>query len=137
MSNTKPVLILAIITVIGAVVGLIAINPFSGASVQANQGAITGAQKWEYCAITSAFVESGNFGPRGKAVIRYFSHGGVREEIVEFSPSMSIGERKFELGDDALAIAIARLGSQRWEMVSTESGTDNAFKPIYFKRPMP
>jgi hypothetical protein len=59
----------------------------------------------------------------------------MREEIVEFAPS--IGERKFDLGDEALAIALARLGFQRWEMVSKESSADGAVKPIYFKRPMP
>jgi len=135
MSKTKQVLILAIIAAAVIAGGAIPINPPSNSSAQVNQGDKSGARMWEYCAITNAFVEGSNFGRRGKATIHYFSHGGVREEIVEFAPG--IGERRFDLGDDALAVAIARLGSQRWEMVSKESGTDGAFKPIYFKRPMP
>jgi hypothetical protein len=135
MSKTKQVLILVIIAAAVIAGRAIPINLTSNSSVQANQGEKSGARMWEYCAITNAFIEKGNFGSRGKAVIHYFNGGGVREEIVEFAPS--IGERKFDLGDEALAIAIARLGFQRWEMVSKESGADGAFKPIYFKRPMP
>jgi hypothetical protein len=135
MSKTKQVLILAIIAAAVIVGRAIPINPPSTSSAQANQGDKSGARMWEYCAIINAFDEGSSFGRRGKAIIHYFSHGGVREEIVEFAPD--IGERKFGLGDDALAVAIARLGSQRWEMVSKESGADGAFKPIYFKRPMP
>ena len=135
MSKTQLVLILAIIAAAVIAGRAIPINLSSAPSVQANQGDKRGIRMWEHCAITNAFVESGSFGPRGKAVMRYFGHGGVREEIVDFAPSF--GERKFDLGDDALAIAIARLGSQRWEMVSKESDADGAFKPIYFKRPMP
>jgi hypothetical protein len=135
MNKTKQILILAVIAVTVIAWRLIPINLSSTSSVQANQGDKSGAQTWEYCAITNAFNESGNFGPRGKAVIRYFNPGGVREDIIEFAPSF--GERKFSLEEDALSIAIARLGYQKWEMVSKESGADGAFKPIYFKRPMP
>lgn len=135
MSRTKQVLILAIIAAAVIAGRAIPINPPSTSSAQVNQGDKSGARMWEYCAITNAFNEGGNFGRRGKAIIHYFNPGGVREEIVEFAPG--IGERKFDLGSDALAVAIARLGNQRWEMVSKESGTDGAFKPIYFKRPMP
>ncbi|MCI0388283.1 MAG: hypothetical protein MOB07_05905 [Acidobacteria bacterium] len=135
MSKAKQVLILAIIAAAVIAGRAIPIDLTSTSFVQANQGDKSGPRMWEYCAITNAFVESGNFGSRGKAVIRYFNHGGLREEIVEFAPF--IGERKFDLGDDALAIAIAKLGSQRWEMVSKEPDTDGKFKPIYFKRSTP
>jgi hypothetical protein len=135
MSKTKQILILAFITAAVIAGRAIPINPPSTSSAQTNQGDKSGARMWEYCAITNAFDEGSNFGRRGKAIIHYFNLGGVREEIVEFAPG--IGERKFDLGDDVLAVAIARLGIQRWEMVSKESGTDGAFKPIYFKRPMP
>jgi hypothetical protein len=135
MSKTKQVFILAIIAAAVIFWRLIPIDLTSTSSVEAYQGEKRSEQRWEYCAITNAFVESGNFGSRGKAVIRYFNPGGLREEIVEFAPGF--GERKFELGDDALSIAIARLGFQRWEMVSKEPDTDGKFRPIYFKRAMP
>jgi hypothetical protein len=135
MSKTKQVLILVIIAAAVIAGRAIPINPPSTSSAQANQGDKSGVQMWEYCAITNTFDEGSNFDRRGKAIIHYFSPGGVREEIVEFAPG--IGERKFGLVDDALAVAIARLGIQRWEMVSKESGADGAFKPIYFKRPRP
>ena len=135
MSKTRQVLILAIIAAAVIAGRAITINPSSTSSAQANQGDKSGARMWEYCAITNAFDEGSNFDRRGKAIIHYFNPGGVREEIVEFAPGF--GERKFDLGADALAVAIARLGNQRWEMVSKESGADGAFKPIYFKRPMP
>jgi hypothetical protein len=134
MSKTKQVLILAIIAAAVIVGRAIPINPPSTSSAQANQGG-SGAQKWEYCAITNAFTYNGAFGFRGKAVIRYFTPAGVREEAVEFAPS--IGERKFGLEEEAISMAIARLGYQKWEMVSKEPGTDGAFKPIYFKRSLP
>jgi hypothetical protein len=134
MSKTRQILILAVIAAAATAGGLIAINPFSDSSVQANQGG-SGAQRWEYCAITRVFTDTSGFGLRGKAVIRYFTNGGVREEVIEFAPD--IGGRKFGLVDDALSIAIARLGNQKWEMVSKESDADREFKPIYFKRPLP
>jgi hypothetical protein len=135
MSKTKQVLILAVIAAAAIAWRVIPINLTSTSSVQANQGDKSGARMWEYCAITNAFTDGGNFGPRGKAVIRYFTHGGVREEVVEFTPS--IGERKSSLEENAISIAIARRGYQKWEMLSKESGADGAFKAIYFKRSMP
>ena len=90
---------------------------------------------WEYCAITRVFDDSDNFNRRGKAVISYFSFGGMREQIVEFVPG--IGEKNIDPRDEALARALARLGAERWEMVSKESDTDGKFKPFYFKRPNP
>jgi hypothetical protein len=135
MSKTKQVLILVIIT--AAVVAGMAIkmNLTSTSSVQANQGPGGGVRTWEYCAITYAFAEGDSFNLRGKAVIRYFTFGGVRELTVEFVPG--IGEKNIDPRDAALARAIARLGSERWEMVSKEPDTDGKFSPIYFKRPNP
>jgi len=135
MSRAKQVLILVIIA--AAVVAGMAIkmNLTSTSSVQANQGAGGGVRTWEYCAITRVSDESDNFNRKGKAVIRYFSFGGVREQIVEFVPG--IGEKNVDPRDEALARALARLGAERWEMVSKESDTEGKFKPFYFKRPNP
>jgi hypothetical protein len=136
MSKTKQVLILVIIAA-GVIAGrAITMNLTSTSSVQANQGVGGGVRTWwEYCAITGVSDESDNFNRKGKAVIRYFGPGGVREQIVEFVPS--IGEKNIDPRDEALARAIARLGAERWEMVSKESDTDGKFKPFYFKRPNP
>jgi hypothetical protein len=135
MSKTKQVLILVIIAT-AVVAGMaIKMNLTSTSSVQANQGAGGGVRRWEYCAITRVSEENDNFNRKGKAVIRYFNFGGVREQIVEFVPG--IGENNIDVRDAALARALARLGSERWEMVSKESDTDGKFKPIYFKRPNP
>jgi hypothetical protein len=135
MSKIKQILILVIIA--AAVVAGMAIkmNLTSTSSVQANQGAGGGVRTWEYCAITRVSDESDNFNRKGKAVIRYFGFGGVREQVVEFVPG--IGEKNTDPRDEALARALARLGSERWEMVSKESDTDGKFKPFYFKRPNP
>jgi hypothetical protein len=135
MSKIKQILILVIIA--AAVVAGMAIkmNLTSTSSVQANQGAGGGVRTWEYCAIIRVSDESDNFNRKGKAVIRYFGFGGVREQVVEFVPG--IGEKNTDPRDEALARALARLGSERWEMVSKQSDTDGKFKPFYFKRPNP
>jgi hypothetical protein len=135
MSKAKQVLILVIIA--AAVVAGMAIkmNLISTSSVQANQAAGGGVRTWEYCAITRVSDESDNFNRKGKAFIRYFGFGGVREQIVEFVPG--IGEKHLDPRDEALARALARLGAERWEMVSKESDTEGKFKPFYFKRPNP
>jgi hypothetical protein len=135
MSNTKQVFISAIIAAIATAVGLIAINPIGGSSVQANQGGRGSAQKWEYCAIISAGLGTGNSSDRGVAVIRYFFQaGGLKEETVEFVPDA--GKRNFFLTDEALDKAIAKLGDEGWEMVLKEPDTEDRPRTIfYFKRP--
>jgi hypothetical protein len=135
MSKTKQVLILTIITVIGSAVGLIAINPFGGSSVQANQGGRSGAQKWEYCAITSASTVGGSFGERAVTTIQYFQAGGWREETVEVVPD--IGKSLSREGREAMAKALAKLGDEGWEMVLKEPDLENRARGgiFYFKRP--
>jgi hypothetical protein len=135
MSKTKQVLILGAIAAAVIAGRAIPMNLTSTSSARANQGAGGGVRTWEYCAITGVFDESDNFNRRGKAVIRYFSFGGAREQIVEFVPG--IGEKNVDPRDEALARALARLGAERWEMVSKESDTEGKFKPFYFKRPNP
>ncbi|HKQ73011.1 MAG TPA: hypothetical protein VJ810_04730 [Blastocatellia bacterium] len=132
MSRAKQGLILAIIATAVIAGRALPIDLTSTSFVQANQVNLVNARTFEYCAITNAFAEGDNFNRRGKAVIRYFRHGGVREEVVEFVPG--IGDRKFDLKDEALAKAITKLGFERWEMVSKEPDTDGKFKPFYFKR---
>jgi hypothetical protein len=125
MSKTKQVLILAVIAAVSAAVGMIANNLFGASSVQANQGGRSGAQKWEYCAITNVYWSDNNIGVRPVAVIRYFQAGGEKEETVEFAPDFG---KSAELRD-ALAKAIAKLGDQGWEMFLKDPDGR------YFKRP--
>jgi hypothetical protein len=132
MNITKQVLIFAFIAATVIAVMATPINPTATTSTQQNQGAMNRIRTWEYCAITNAFTVEDSFGLRGKAVIRYFRYGGVREETVEFAPG--IAEKNIDLRDDALAKAMAKLGAERWEMVSKEPNTDGKFKPFYFKR---
>jgi len=135
MSKTKQALILAIIAAVGAAVGMIAINQFSGSSVQANQGGRSGAQKWEYCAITNVDTSEGSFGARGRATIRYFYAGGGKEETVEFVPDFGKKIEYYFIENGALSKAIAKLGDEGWEMVSKEPVTENTTRHIfYFKR---
>jgi hypothetical protein len=127
MSKTRQILILAIIGA-GAAAGLLAINPFRTSSVQANQAGTSGAQKWEYCAITNVTWASGGLSSRPVAVIRYFQVGGEKEEAVEFAPAIgkSAGLK------DACNKAIAKLGDEGWEMILR--APDNGYV-FYFKRP--
>lgn len=138
MNKTKQVLILAIIAAVTTISGLIAVNPFGVPFVQANQGGGSGAQKWEYCAITNVSWSGGNLSSRGLATIRYFQASGSKEETVEFVPDFGQrGEyRIYEHG--ALSKAIAKLGDEGWEMVLKEPDPDPAQRPrniYYFKRP--
>ena len=133
MNITKQFLIFAFIAATVIAVKAIPINPTATPSAQQNQGVMDRIRTWEYCAITDAFTAEDSFGLRGKAVIRYFRHGGVREETVEFAPG--VGERNIDFRAEALAKAMAKLGAERWEMVSKESDIDGKFKPFYFKRP--
>src|SRR5262245_46985009 len=128
MSKTKQILILAITAAAAAACGLIAFNSFSGSSVQANQVRRSGAQKWEYCAITKVYRPDGQIGlreVRDIAVIRYFQIGGAKEETVEFisdnGDTKIIGLGRDMLGGrNVFAKAVAKLGDEGWEMVLME-----------------
>jgi hypothetical protein len=136
MSKTKQILILATVLAVVAAVGVIAINPFGVSPVQANQGGRSSAQKWEHCAIIGASFSGGGFNTRGVATIRYFQGEGWKEETVDFVPD--IGQRRYEhrlYENGALAKAIAKLGDEGWEMVSTNQDKNDNVSSIYFKRP--
>jgi hypothetical protein len=134
MSKTKQIFILTIIIAVAAIAGrTTANNPIAVSPVHADQGASSGAQKWEYCAITAAYYVGGNFGDRGNAVVRYFQVGGAKDEFVELVPD--IGKKNVDYGREVLAKAIAKLGNEGWEMVTKEADWDTNFRPFYFKRP--
>jgi hypothetical protein len=136
MSRTKQVLILAVILAGAVAGGVIAINPFGPSSVQANQGGRGSAQKWEHCAITNASFSGGGFNTRGVATIRYFQADGWKEEAVDFVPDLGYKRYEHRLYENgAMSKAIAKLGDEGWEMVSTNQDSNYNVSSIYFKRP--
>jgi hypothetical protein len=75
-------------------------------------------QKWEYCAIIGMGVQGRDLHTNYPAII-YFTSKGRR-----------IAEIKGHGQEEQLAIAVAELGEQGWEMVG-------AHGMIFFKRPIP
>jgi hypothetical protein len=85
------------------------------------------AQQWEYCALSrTAFVGSQN--RPGTYWISYFNADGARVETFQETATERNG----------MAKAIAKLGTQGWELVATGKLDVRAGDPIdamYFKRP--
>src|SRR5689334_7363458 len=106
--------------------------------------------KWEYCAISSSgTLREGDFAV-GYATIVYFDASGNREENVK-KQGESVAVRDISATSQAydnakhkaLAITIAQLGDQGWEMVGQlpfngyfRSGSEEP-TAIYFKRTKP
>ena len=100
-------------------------------------------QKWEYCAI----INSGNMNENelavGYATIVYFDRSGSREENVKIQGERvgtPITNEYQRAKQKALAITIAQLGGQGWEMVGQlpyngyfRSGVEEP-TALYFKR---
>jgi hypothetical protein len=134
VDKAKQSFILALIFVAVVIISRgFVIDPFTDSRVQANQ--VSGAQRWEYCAITSVHYAGDNFGSRWVAAIRYYQASGSKETLVEFVPELGRSAVGRDYGEEALAKAIAKLGNEGWEMVTKESQVDSNFKPFYFKRP--
>jgi hypothetical protein len=79
-------------------------------------------QKWEYCAITGISLTSGGrLLANRERTIHYFNERGVRIVNVNVEDP------------DSLALAIAGMGAEGWEMVGCGNvGSDSHM--IYFKR---
>jgi hypothetical protein len=84
-------------------------------------------QQWEYCALSrSAFIGSQN--RPGTYWVSYFNDGGVKVETFQENATERNGMGK----------AIAKLGTQGWELVGAGKLDVRAGDPIeamYFKRP--
>ncbi|MBD0324822.1 MAG: hypothetical protein ICV68_00235 [Pyrinomonadaceae bacterium] len=117
-------------------------------------------KKWEYCAVTNAYLAvTGESADKyvGRASICYFQLSGCRREEVRFeliyadflreaganpNPNYNRYAAGVRAAESALSKAIAQLGEDGWEMVgetpidfvnNAESNMRN--KAIYFKRP--
>jgi hypothetical protein len=127
---------------------------FSTETVTAQQRTKSG---WEYCAITnSSGNTSASMQPdvmaRGIASVCYFQSGGCKREdfrvefsLAEFAKSFDPRENPAAImyaasdrvAEMALAKAIAKLGSDGWEMVGQGDfrfNVDHTPQAIYFKR---
>lgn len=134
MNQNKQLWLLTLLLVavlVGAALG----TGFSAVhSSQAQQTEAQRKEKWEYCAIIYAAVGSYNFGHyTGTVGIRYFDLNGSREE--KFETWLDKSESDFNADRESAARAIAKLGSEGWEMVGRESNqSKNGYDFIYFKR---
>jgi hypothetical protein len=99
--------------------------------------------RWEYCAIIRSSSMNENDMAVGVATIAFFDASGYREETVraqgERITSALSGEYQ-RAQEKALAMTIAQLGSQGWEMIghfpyngALRAGADE-ITAIYFKR---
>jgi len=94
-----------------------------------NEAGAPPAERWEYCTVSKAGYTASNRG--GTYWISYFRDTGV--EIVE------VEERASEQQGSAVVKAIARLGSEGWEMVGQADLPVKAgrVEALYFKRRKP
>src|SRR5215813_2489287 len=99
MNKIKQTLILAIIAA-AAAGGLIAINSYGGSSVQAGQGGRAGAQKWEYCAITTFIFRAAT---------------SASEASQPFATSMPVGGKKRQL-------SLYRISERKLNITSSKMG---------------
>src|SRR5262245_12631031 len=101
-------------------------------------------QKWEYCAIVSSLSMREDESAAAAAKIVYFDTSGGREESVKVQGARigkTDGSHEYRQAEyKALAIAIAQLGDQGWDMIGQlpynayfRTGVEQA-TALYFKR---
>jgi hypothetical protein len=105
----------------------------------------TSKQRWEYCAIVDSYgMDDTNGKPAvGYVKIGYFEESGYREDTIKVQGEV-VGVQRSEVYEKtrqkALAVAIAQLGSQGWEMVGElpftkrYSSDERERTGLYFKR---
>ena len=103
-------------------------------------------QRWEYCAVVDSYgMDDANGKPAvGFAKIGYFEESGYREDTIKVQGDVTGVQRDAvyeKARQKGLAVAIAQLGSQGWELVG-ESPFAKRFQSdekdrsvLYFKRP--
>jgi hypothetical protein len=139
----------SLLLVIGMTITSLSLSGFYRAQpAQAQQtplGNNASKPKWEYCAIVdSVGMDDANRKPAaGFVKVGYFEETGYREETIK-APGEVAGIQPSEVYEKArqkaLAMAIARLGSQGWELVGElpfgkRFGSDEKERPsLYFKR---
>lgn len=157
MKQRRRILLLPLVA--GALWLLLNVAP-SLEQAAAQKSRAEGHQKWEYCAVTNAYLSvTGESADKyvGRASICYFQLTGCRREEIRFeflyedflkeaggkpNPSYNRYAAGVRAAESALSKAIAQLGEDGWEMVgetpidfvnNAESNMRN--KAIYFKRP--
>jgi hypothetical protein len=122
---------LLIVLALGGLLYAGALNRPSATVGKGEEGSEAGppAERWEYCAVSKAGYTASNRG--GSYWISYFRDTGV--DIVE------VEERASEQQGAAVVKAIARLGSEGWEMVGQADlpVKTGRLEAIYFKRRKP
>lgn len=106
-----------------------ALNRSVGKNDESGEVVAPPAERWEYCTVSKAGYTASNRG--GTYWISYFKDTGI--EIVE------VEERALEQQGAGVVKAIARLGSEGWEMVGQADLPVKAgrVEAIYFKRRKP
>ncbi|HWS99621.1 MAG TPA: hypothetical protein VN256_05050 [Pyrinomonadaceae bacterium] len=106
-----------------------ALNRAAGRIDEGSEAGAPPAERWEYCTVSKAGYTASNRG--GTYWISYFRDTGV--DIVE------VEERASEQQGAAVVKAIARLGSDGWEMVGQADlpVKTGRLEALYFKRRKP
>jgi hypothetical protein len=134
-----------------ALSGLIVMAAFAGAitssriftvqqvKAEPGQGGRAEAQRWEYSAILGTPANHGLKFQTYTATVRivYFQHGeNFRDEAIEGKASPRDNPRTAE--SNAMNRAIAKLGSEGWEMIGPGRFLSMEYADaLYFKRPRP
>jgi len=91
------------------------------ACLQAQQPQQQAADKYEYCTLTAASVSSAAGKATATAYVRYATEQGFRTEKVEIIRDL-VDQNLDSYPPEAVAKALAQLGSQGWELVSVATG---------------
>ena len=145
----KKNLSILLLVVLGTATACLGLGGFLKAQqVQAQQtpiGSNANKHKWEYCAIVDSYgTDDTNRKPaEGVVKIGYFEELGYREDTIKVQGEVTgiqRGEVYEKARQKALAVAIAQLGSQGWEMVGElpftkrYSSDERERTGLYFKR---
>jgi hypothetical protein len=133
---------LLILLAFGIATGCLGVSGFL--KPQQAQAQQTGKQKWDYCAIVDSYGMSDATAAVGYAKIGYFEESGYREDTIKVQGESTVFQRT-EIYEKArqkgLAVAIAQLGSQGWELVGESpfakrfQSDEKDLSVLYFKRP--
>jgi hypothetical protein len=95
---------------------------------QRNTTTQASTQQWEYCAITGTEASSKG----GAAVIHYFHSGEVQRERIDYQARAS--DYPLDPRSMAAGKAVAKLGTEGWEMVGNGALSSAGHQVLYFKR---
>jgi hypothetical protein len=120
MNRLKMSLMVAVLVAASGAIGLLANSLLKPTLAQSGQ-------QWEYCALSRTAYAGGHNTP-GNYWISYFNDSGVKVDTVQENATERSG----------MAKAIAKLGTQGWELVGAaklDVRTGEPIDALYFKRP--